>query len=284
MIGIASQSVNHINWPGLGIVFFFYLLIFGVGIWSGRKGEDTSSDSFLLAGRKLPLWIAMLTMAATWLGGGYINGTAEAASESGLVWVQAPWGYGLSLIIGGIFFAKKMRRYQFRTMLDPLAQRFGEKSTGLFFIPAVLGDTFWIAAILTALGTTFSVIIGLDTQTSIIVSAVIAILYTTMGGLWSVVYTDIVQLALIIVGLLLVLPFILTGAGGMDALWTAYEAKFGSSASLIPDKAAMGDYFWNWLDFALLLVFGGIPWQVYFQRVLASRDENTAMWLLSLQR
>ncbi|MCL4115790.1 UNVERIFIED_CONTAM: hypothetical protein GTU68_066788, partial [Idotea baltica] len=268
VILIATRSSNSINWIGLGIVFFFYFLIFGVGIWSGNKANDVSSDSFLLAGRKLPLWIAMLTMAATWLGGGYINGTAEAAAESGLVWVQAPWGYGLSLIIGGLFFARKMRRYQFRTMLDPLTQRFGSKSTGLFFIPAVLGETFWIAAILTALGTTFSVIIGLDTQSSIIASAVIAILYTTLGGLWSVVYTDVVQMALIVIGLVLVVPFVVTGAGGMDVLWSTYE-----------DVEEMGDYIWNWLDFALLLIFGGIPWQVYFQRVLAARNENTAMWL-----
>jgi high affinity choline transporter 7 len=41
----------------------------------------------------------------------------------------------------------------------------------------------------------------------------------------------------------------------------------------------MGNYFWNWLDFGLLLIFGGIPWQVYFQRVLAAKNEKTAMWL-----
>lgn len=257
----------------------FYLLIFAIGIWSGGKSQGESTDSFLLAGRKLPLWIAMLTMAATWLGGGYINGTAEAAAASGLVWVQAPWGYGLSLIIGGLFFARKMRRYQFRTMLDPLAQRFGDRATGLFFIPAVLGEIFWIAAILTALGTTFSVIIGLDTQTSIILSAFIAILYTTIGGLWSVAYTDIVQLFLLMLGLFMVIPFVLTSTGGMDNLWLLYESKFGTAAGLIPDRESMGDYFWNWLDFALLLIFGGIPWQVYFQRVLSARSENAAMWL-----
>jgi high affinity choline transporter 7 len=41
----------------------------------------------------------------------------------------------------------------------------------------------------------------------------------------------------------------------------------------------MGNYYWQWWDTALLIVFGGIPWQVYFQRVLAAKDENTAMWL-----
>lgn len=273
---LTNQSIN---WIGLGLVIFFYLVIFYVGIKSAERAPDDDLDSFLLAGRKLPLWIAMLTMAATWIGGGYINGTAEAAAESGLVWVQAPWGYGLSLIIGGLFFARKMRRHEFRTMLDPLERRFGSKATGLFFIPALLGETFWIAAILTALGTTFSVIIGLDTQSSIIASAAIAIIYTAVGGLWSVAYTDVIQLTLLVFGLVLVIPFVLTNVGGIEPLWHMYQTKFGASASLIPDPLEMGNYFWNWLDFGLLLICGGIPWQVYFQRVLAARNENTAMWL-----
>ena len=268
-----------IHWAGLGLVIFFYLLIFYIGIKSADRATSDDLDSFLLAGRRLPLWIAMITMAATWLGGGYINGTAEAAAGSGLVWVQAPWGYGLSLIIGGLFFARKMRRHEFRTMLDPLERRFGSKATGLFFIPALLGETFWIAAILTALGTTFSVIIGLDTQSSIIASAAIAILYTAIGGLWSVAYTDIIQLGLLVFGLILVMPFVLSGVGGVDELWLLYEEKFGADASFIPDPESMGNYFWNWLDYGFLLIFGGIPWQVYFQRVLAARNEKTAMWL-----
>ena len=279
LVGIAYFSDNKINWLGLSIIIFFYAIIFGIGIWSSYKKKSNQSDDFLLAGRKLPLWIAMLTMAATWIGGGYINGTAEAAAVSGLVWVQAPWGYGLSLIIGGLFFAPKMRRLQFKTMLDPLAQRFGDRATGLFFLPAVLGEIFWVAAILTALGTTFAVIIGLDAQTSIIISAIIAILYTSVGGLWSVAYTDVFQLALLVLGLLLVLPFLLSSVGGVSEMWSSYKGQFGSNAFLIPSYLGMGNYFWNWLDFGLLLVFGGIPWQVYFQRVLAAKNENTARWL-----
>ena len=81
----------------------------------------------------LPLWIAVLTMSATWVGGGFINGTAEAVAVSGLVWVQAPWGYALSLIVGGLFFARKMRRYEFKTMLDPLEKRFGKKWPLFYF-------------------------------------------------------------------------------------------------------------------------------------------------------
>lgn len=279
LIGALLSFFTEIKLAGLWVVLIFYLLIFAIGIWfSGSESTDDTAD-FLLAGRKLPLWIAVLTMAATWIGGGFINGTAESAAESGLLWVQAPWGYACSLIIGGLFFARKMRRYRFRTMLDPLEQRFGDKNTGLFFIPAVLGEIFWIAAILTALGTTFSIILELSTEVSIIVSAFLAMIYTSLGGLKSVAYTDVIQLAMLSLGLFLILPMALSHVGGMDELWQNYEAQKGYAAYLFPNKAEMGNYFWNWWDFALLLILGGIPWQVYFQRVLAAKNEKTAMWL-----
>ncbi|MEL6671792.1 MAG: sodium:solute symporter family protein [Bacteroidota bacterium] len=271
--------LTDLYWPGLLVVLVFYLLIFGVGVWAGKREGEQQTDNFLLAGRKLPLWIAVLTMAATWIGGGYINGTAEYAASQGLVWVQAPWGYALSLIIGGLFFARKMRRFRFRTMLDPLSQRYGHRATGFFFLPAVMGEIFWIAAILTALGTTFAIILGLSTEVSIITSAAVAIIYTMVGGLRSVAYTDVVQLIMLGIGLFVVAPVALMSVGGIAPLWEAYEALHGSAASPFPDYASMGNAYWNWWDYALLLIFGGIPWQVYFQRVLAAKDEKTAMWL-----
>lgn len=90
--------------------------------------------------------------AATWVGGGYINGTAEAIYTSGLVWCQAPFGYALSLVFGGIFFANPMRKQGYITMLDPLQDLFGERMGGLLFLPALCGEVFWAAGILAALG------------------------------------------------------------------------------------------------------------------------------------
>lgn len=269
---------NEVFWGGFISMLFFYGLVFFIGSYiAAQKGEDKSTEEeVMLAGRSIPLWIAIFTMSATWVGGGYINGAAEATYSSGLVWVQAPWGYALSLIIGGLFFAKKMRHYQFRTMLDPLAQRFGEKTAALFFLPALTGEIFWTAAILSALGSTFGVVLGLDFQSSIILSAIIAIAYTALGGLWAVALTDVIQMILLLVGLFITIPYALEFVGGWDLAWTAYQEKFGAAASLFPSEEALGSYYWNWWDYALLLMLGGIPWQVYFQRVLSAKDENTA--------
>ncbi|MCO6479882.1 MAG: sodium:solute symporter family protein [Phaeodactylibacter sp.] len=268
-----------VNWPSFFSMMAFYTLIFLTGAYASTLRQSEGPLGFLLAGRQLPLWIAVFTMSATWIGGGYINGTAEYAASSGLVWVQAPWGYALSLIIGGLFFARKMRRYQFQTMLDPLEQRYGKRMAALLFLPALTGEVFWTAAILTALGTTFGTIVGLDTTTSIILSAAITIAYTALGGLWSVALTDFVQLILLLGGLFLVVPFALGHVGGWESAWQSYRELYGPAASLLPSREALGAYYWNWWDYALLLTFGGIAWQVYFQRVLASRDEDTAVRL-----
>jgi len=270
---------NEVFWGGYIAMTIFYGLIFYVGAYAGSKKESASMTDVMLAGRSLPIGIAVLTMGATWVGGGFINGTAEAAAASGLVWVQAPWGYALSLIIGGLFFARKMRRYEFKTMLDPLEQRFGKRMAAVLFLPALTGEIFWTAAILMALGTTFGTVLGLATTPAIILSAIIAIAYTALGGLWAVALTDVVQIILLMGGLFLVVPFTLDAVGGWDTVWTTYQAKKGAAASFFPSVEALGVYYWNWWDYALLLVFGGLPWQVYFQRVLASKDENTAVRL-----
>lgn len=271
---------SSVFWPGFFSMLFFYALIFLAGSLAGKvKSSSDDNDSVMLAGRSLPLWIGVFTMSATWIGGGYINGSAEATYSSGLVWLQAPWGYAMSLFIGGLFFARTMRRHEFKTMLDPLEQRYGERVAALFFLPALSGEVFWTAAILSALGSTFGVVLGLDFHTAIIVSALITIAYTALGGLWAVALTDVVQMILLLVGLLLTVPFALETVGGWDFAWSAYVEKFGSAASLLPSQEALGSYYWNWWDYALLLMLGGIPWQVYFQRVLAAKDERTAQFL-----
>ena len=268
-----------VNWPGFWAMLVFYLLIFALGSYAAGLRDQDDVDGVLLAGRSVPLGIAFFTMSATWVGGGFINGTAEYAASSGLVWVQAPWGYALSLCVGGLLFARPMRRKRYKTMLDPLAERFGKRMAAVLFLPALTGEIFWTAAILTALGTTFGTVLGLETPAAIVLSALIAIAYTVLGGLWAVALTDVAQLILLLLGLGLVVPYALGSAGGLSGAWVAYETKFGAAASLLPSEEALGSYYWYWWDYALLLVFGGIPWQVYFQRVLSARDADTAVRL-----
>ncbi|OCT95236.1 high affinity choline transporter 1 [Xenopus laevis] len=267
---------------GLVAIIIFYLAILFVGIWAAwrtknLRGDGDPREGIIVGGRDIGLLVGAFTMTATWVGGGYINGTAEAVyvSDYGLAWAQAPIGYSLSLIVGGLFFAKPMRSRGYVTMLDPFQQIYGKRMGGLLFIPALMGEMFWAAAILSALGATISVIVDININISVVVSALIATFYTLVGGLYSVAYTDVVQLFCIFIGLWISVPFAMTHPAVTDITVTAVKEVY-KEPWLGSIKASD---VWSWLDSFLLLMLGGIPWQAYFQRVLSASSATYAQVL-----
>src|SRR5437764_1908003 len=101
---------------------------FMVVVWiASRKVREGSASDLIVAGRAMPLWIAALTMTATWVDGGYLLGTTEGAYKNSIqLGIQGGLCFGISLILGGIMFAGGMRRYGFTTLIDPLESRFGK--------------------------------------------------------------------------------------------------------------------------------------------------------------
>lgn len=273
-----------IHFEGLVAIAVFYLLILFVGIWAAWKNKHSGeaegtdrSETIMVGGRDIGLFVGGFTMTATWVGGGYINGTAEYVylPDYGLAWAQAPFGYALSLVVGGLFFAKPMRSRGYVTMLDPFQQLYGKRMGGLLFIPALMGEIFWSAAILSALGATLSVIVDINIKMSVVISALIAIFYTLVGGLYSVAYTDVVQLFCIFVGLWISVPFALTNPAVSDITVTAVKQVYQSPWRGSVSKSDT----WVWIDNFCLLMLGGIPWQVYFQRVLSASSATYAQVL-----
>jgi len=279
---------------GLVVMIILYIVLFLVAWIAPRRrrrlegGELNSTDLFL-AGRTIPLWMAIFTMTATWVGGGYLGGTAEMVYAWGQGWAQAGWGYALSLIIGGLFFAKKLRDNNYTTMLDPFEQRFGKDGAAVLYIPALLGEIFWTGAIMVTLGAAFSTILGVSLIAGIIITSVITIAYTVLSGLWAVAYTDVVQLSMVIVFLLIAVFVGTPKVGGWNSMWATYNEGFGSLGAgfikgYFPPLHAGKDPNWgpwilNWWDYGLLYIFGGIPWHCYIQRVLASKNSNVARWM-----
>lgn len=265
--------MDLISVVGLVVLIALYLIIIIVGIVAARKFPQddgtTQSETSIVAGRKLNSAIGIFTMTATTVGGGYINGTAESIASQGLVWTLAPFGICLGLIFGGVLFAKPMRNQRYMTMLDPFQQRYGDTMVGLLYITALCGDIFWSASILAALGTSLSVIVNLNVSLSIMLSACVAVTYTLFGQMIAVAFTDIVQLVLITFGLLISVPFTLTheSVGNIfknsDEWLGTLDTKFVAA----------------WIDLAVAMTFGTIPWQAYFQRVLSVKSAKEAQIL-----
>ncbi|XP_037565768.1 high-affinity choline transporter 1-like [Dermacentor silvarum] len=163
-------------------VAIYYVGITALGVWSSRKlnaaqrsSRRTSrlssrvqddTDSFLaryfLCDRQMPLLLGFTSMTATWVGGGYLNGTAEAVYRLGLIHCQAPFGYAVSLLLGGAFFVTKLRETESTTMLDPFQRRYGKWISLMLLPPAICGEVFWTAAVLAALGEDSETAFSLD--------------------------------------------------------------------------------------------------------------------------
>jgi high affinity choline transporter 7 len=124
--------------------------------------------------------------------------------------------------------------------------------------------------------------LGINLTAAILLSAVIVVVYTMLGGMWSVAYTDAFQLGLVAIGLLVALPVVFHVVGGFDAAWTAFLAARPAGASLVPTVGGASGWTLpaavNWWDVSAMLVLGGIPWNCYFQRVLSCQSPSKAQW------
>ncbi|KAM4045525.1 high affinity choline transporter 1-like [Anomaloglossus baeobatrachus] len=155
-----------LNIPALLSVLLFYVVTLGIGVWASKKSKKlqkngNQTEVAIIGGRKVNMVIGLFTTTATWVGGAYINGSAEIVylPGRGLVWLQAPLGFAIGLILGAIFFVTPMRSKKYLTMMDPLQEAYGNSMTFLLFIPALIADVCWFAAILASLVKCFSRVI-----------------------------------------------------------------------------------------------------------------------------
>ncbi|XP_019720982.1 high-affinity choline transporter 1-like isoform X2 [Hippocampus comes] len=265
---------------GLVAVGFFYVVILLTGILASRKSKQVEkkcsgrkSEVAIVGGRNMNVVICVFTMTATWVGGGYIMGTAEAVylPTRGLVWASGPFAYLVNFILGE--YLKPMRSKRYVTMLDPFQHRYGRLFTTAILIPALISDIFWVACILAGLGGTMSIFLDLSPTLSILISAAVSIIYTVLGGLYAVAYTDVIQLSFIFVSLWLCIPFMFLSPAVTDLSQTIHlnESNVHSWIGEVKLEDAG-----KWTDDFLMLAFGGLSCQSLHQRILAAASSSKA--------
>uniref|UniRef100_A0A8D8QPY3 High-affinity choline transporter 1 n=1 Tax=Cacopsylla melanoneura TaxID=428564 RepID=A0A8D8QPY3_9HEMI len=261
-----------IDWYGTAGILVFYSIILGVGVWAGTKKKNNGEEEVMLAGRSIGRTVGILTLIATWAGGAYFTGIAESFFTTGLLWCQMPFGYSFNLAVGALLFAKPMREAGYITMLDPFQEKYGSRIGGLLFLPAFMGDILILAATLSALGVSLEVILDISNYWSVTISTMFAAAYTITGGLYSVTYTDVLQLMFMVFGLLLSFPFAIN-----NVQYYPNDSPNSTSTSTIDwiGHVEPKDYVF-WVEQMLILVFGGIVNQSFFQRILSLKPSLDA--------
>ncbi|CAJ1066837.1 high-affinity choline transporter 1-like isoform X1 [Xyrichtys novacula] len=271
-----------VNIPGVIAMLVFYMLVLGTGIWASfkskreqKKNAATEMDMALLGNRNISWVVGIFTITATWVGGGLIVGTTEMVytPSMGLTWaITMILAYSASFIVGGLVFAKPMREKNYVTMMDPFQIKYGTVLTTGLCLTSLLLDLVLVPTILIGLGGTMSVVLDLPFAVCIWISAAIAIIYTLLGGLYSVAYTDIIQLALIFFSLLLCVPFVLMNPFTLNISQTLTNNTLHAPwiGSLGLDKA------WIVIDNFLFFALGSQGYQCFHQRTLSASSSTTA--------
>ena len=185
------------------IFVLYMLMLLGIGVWTYARARTT--EEFFVAGRRLKTWLATATIAATWIGGGITIGVAaKAYAGKGIGLWATTLGLGSTLILVGLFYARPLRRMKLLTLADFFSERFGGRKglSGVVGFVLALAFVFAITAQIVAGARLIQVVLGWDYKTAAIVSGLIVMIYTILGGLWSVSLTDFIQLILVFAGVL----------------------------------------------------------------------------------
>lgn len=257
--------MEHLN-TAIVVAYLAGMLAFG---WWGKSRTKNVSD-YLVAGRRLGPLFYTGTMAAVVLGGASTVGGVGLGYTYGLsgMWLVVAIGAGVLLL--SLLFASTLQKLKIYTVSQMLTLRYGTRSTQASSI-VMLAYTLMLCATSTgAYATIFVVLFGWERWLSIAVGGVVVLVYSTIGGMWSITLADMVQFIIKTLGVFaLMLPFTINAAGGWDGIRDRVDAEFFSLTGI--GAQSIITYF---VVYTLGLLIGQDIWQ----RVFTARTPLIARW------
>ena len=257
----------------LTLVIAYLLVTIAIGLVAAKRVK-TSAD-FAIAGRHLPLAMIVTTTFATWFGSETVLGIPAKFVNSGLGGVvEDPFGAGSCLILVGLFFAAKLYRMNLLTISDYYRERYGRSVEIMCSIIIMISYLGWVSAQVTALGLVFNLLSGgvISMPVGMVIGVVSILAYTLFGGMWSVAITDFIQMIILVVGLATLAVFAGEQAGGADKVIALAVSQ--DMFKFFPEPNLKEILFF--VAAAITIMFGSIPQQDVFQRVMSANSMSAA--------
>ncbi len=257
----------------LTLVIAYLLVTIAIGLVAAKRVK--SSADFAIAGRHLPLAMIVTTTFATWFGSETVLGIPAKFVNSGLNGVvEDPFGAGSCLILVGLFFAGKLYRMNLLTISDYYRERYGRSVEVICSIIIMVSYLGWVSAQVTALGLVFNLLSdgAISMPLGMTIGVVSVLAYTLFGGMWSVAITDFMQMIILVVGLATLAVYAGNQAGGADKVIALAVSQ--DLFKFLPEPNMKDILFF--VAAAITIMFGSIPQQDVFQRVMSANSLNAA--------
>jgi SSS family transporter len=272
------------NWI-LAFVGVFLAVLVVLGLIYSK--EVKVCDDLVVAGRKLNFFYVVSSILATWICAGAIMGSAGYAylfGMQGVIW--DPWAPALCMVLVALFFAYRLRKAKYLTVIDFFNSRYNKQTGFLFTITQIISGIVWMAAQLVALGIIVSLTTGFPLSLTVIIATAVIIIATTSGGLCALARADAIVVTLVVIGLLILFPTVMREAGGISHFIATAQNMYELPTWAMTPVASPHGYLWYTGIFAFLLYIaawaslslGDVQSQALLQRALAAKNEKTAVY------
>lgn len=253
-------------WLDIAIVIAYIVFLVGMGLRGG--GQVKNAADFTASGSRYGTAVIFATLSASYVGGGFSSGNAAEAFSRGISTTLTLLGFSISMILIGRWLVPGVARFSgVSTVGGIMEQAYGRSArllTGIFSFLCCAGV---VGAQMEAMGLVFHVLLGLPPKAGILLGCGIVLIYTTFGGLQSVIAADIVQFILLAVGMPLLLLMGLRETGGLDTVLAALPSDY-----LDPLNGTTAAGF---LSMFVTMAVGEALAPPYTQRLLVGRDART---------
>ena len=202
------------------VIFLYALILIALGVFIGRKAK--SASDFFVAGRNFNSGLLFTTLIAANLGAGSTVGVTALAYQYGLSawWWIGSAGIGsmiLAFIVGPKIW-KISREYNFYTLSDYLDKRYSKFFSGFISIMMSIGTLALFSGQLLGIAWILEVVAEIPKIYGVIIGAVVTTLYFAAGGLLSSAFVNILEVAVILIGFVIALPFVWNFSGGLESI------------------------------------------------------------------
>lgn len=209
----------------LYIILAYLLVLAALNFIRAKKVK--SQDDFMVAGRKIKTNVMVFTLICTWIGSGTFIAGAEFAAKAGFsaLWMAAGAWVGIIVIY---FLAGKIRAFGQYTIGDILEERYGPVARIFGAIALIISFTIIVSYQFVAGGFILNVASdgAIPESTGIIIAAGFVILFTVLGGMVAIVYTDLPNGIIIVLACILATPFVYFAVGGLPEATKALDPGY----------------------------------------------------------
>ncbi len=247
------------------VAYLIGMMIIGYVV---AKLKIKTSEDYMVAGRRMGLFMVAFSLSANNIGGGSTTGLAGKAFGA---WGMSAIWYVLTASIAMIplaYFAPRIRKTLAITIPEVVERRFGKTSGTFTAVLNILALFCLTSSQIAASGAVITTLTGIPLNVCLLIAGLVVICYTTLGGMIADQISDLLQFLIILVGLAVATPFVLHAAGG----WSALSAKLpGEQLSLVkigwvPILGYIFNYFCTFLSGPEMV-----------SRFESAKDEKTAM-------